>query len=749
MKPNLTSARKGALKALRHGLEVIPLKPSAKVPAEKGWQQKHIKTAGKLKACFLAHPGANYGVTTGGGLDVIDIDGKNGKRALEKLERKYGPLPKTVTVITPGGGLHLYFYARGAEIGNSAGKLGTNIDVRGSGGFAVCAGSIHPNGGVYRYAKGKAPGEVDIAPLPAWVVKKLKTTKLTGSAPVVVLTDKQTARGKKYAERALELEAQRVRNAPAHQRNDTLNRAAFRIGQFQAHGVLAGGKVIAELGEAASACGLAASEITSTIESGIAAGRKQPRALPVTMKSDKKSPIVDDTPKTKGGKLTAVLARLGETDAHNAERFIKRHAHRVLWTPGLGWLVYDDHRWVPDTHNKRLKLATKAMKAIKEEAPLLSGGREKEQRIEFSDQSLNKGAIDRMLALAQPDVAVDDSKLDSDPYLLNVRNGTVDLRTGSLEKHDPADLITRICWVSYKRKAECTRFKRFLRYACDGNKDMAKFLKKAVGYTLTGSVTEQVLFFIYGPHSTGKSTFVNLIRNILGDFGIHTPTKTLLVKQYDNDIPVDIARMKGARMVTALENNPNQQLDEAKIKGMTGGDKLTARFMRQNLFEFDPEFKLWIAINDLPRVRATDDAIWRRIIVLPFKSQVIGDAVNKNLPDKLRKEASGILAWAVRGALLWAKEGLADKSLFDIEKDRWRDQSDTVGRFFNECCQIAEPTELVQASVIFARYTQWCTTNAEKPSSIAVFKARLIELNVTPGRNKKIRGWKGIKLVNQ
>ena len=657
-------------------------------------------------------------------------------------------MPKTVTVITPGGGAHFYFNAPGVEIGNSASKLGTNIDVRGSGGFVVAAGSVHPNGGVYWYAKGKAPDEVEIAALPAWVGKKLKKARLTGAPSVVVLTGKQTARGKRYAERALELEAQRVRNAPMHQRNDTLNRAAFRMGQFLPHCLLEGGKVTAVLGEAASACGLVASEILATIDSGIAGGRKKPRALPLSMKPDKKSPTIDGTAKTKSGKLTAALAKLGETDADNAERFVMRYARCVLWTPGLGWLIHDGHRWVVDAHNKRLKLAMKAMKAIQKEAPLLSGGREKEQRLEFSDQSLNKGALDRMFALVQPDVAVDDNKLAADPDLLNVANGTLDLRTGCLERHDPADLITRICPVKYNGEAKCKRFKKFLRHATDGNKDMAKFLKKAVGYTLTGSTTEQVLFFVHGPHSTGKSTFVNLIRDILGDFGIHTPTKTLLVKQFDSDIPVDIARMKGARMVTAIENNANQQLDEAKIKGMTGGDKLTARFMRQNLFEFEPEFKLWIAINDLPRVRATDDAIWRRIIVLPFKSQVSAE-LDKNLPGKLRKEAPGILAWAVRGALLWTKEGLADKSLFDVEKDRWRKQSDTVGRFFHECCQVVAPTEYVQAGVLLARFQQWCTTNAEKPCSSDVFKSRMIELNVTPKRTKNARLWLGIKLVNQ
>jgi len=611
----------------------------------------------------------------------------------------------------------------------------------------VAPGSVHPNGGIYRYAEGKALGETEIATLPAWVIKKLKKPKIKSAPSPVALTTKQTARGKRYAERALEVEAQRVRNAPAHQANDTLNRAAFRMGQFLPHGLLDRGKVIAVLGEAALARGQALPETRATIDSGIAGGEKQPRAL-FSKKLDKRGPRIPGGDNTEKCKLTAALAKLGETDADNAKRFIKRNAGRILWTPGGGWFVYDGQRWVADAHNKRLKLATKVAKAIRKEARFLSTRKEEDDRLEFSNQSLNKGAIDRMLALAQPDVAVDDNKLDADPYLLNVLNGTLDLRTGRLERHDPADLITRICPVKYSRKAKCKRFKKFLRHATGGNKDMAKFLKKAVGYTLTGSIKEQVLFFVYGPHSTGKSTFVNLIRNLLGDFGIHTPTKTLLVKQYDNDIPVDIARMKGTRMVTALENNPNQQLDEAKIKGMTGGDKQTARFMRQNLFEYLPEFKLWIAINDLPRVRATDDAIWRRIIVLPFKAQVT-TGLDKDLPDKLRKEAPGILAWAVRGALLWDKEGLDDKALFDTEKNRWREQSDTVGRFFNECCQVVSSTESVQAGVLLARYQQWCTTNAEKPCSSDVFKARMIELNVTQKRTKKARLWVGIKLVEQ
>jgi putative DNA primase/helicase len=400
------------------------------------------------------------------------------------------------------------------------------------------------------------------------------------------------------------------------------------------------------------------------------------------------------------------------------------------------------------------------MKAIKRETKYLLGDDEQEHRVKFSDQSLNKGAIDRLLQLAQPEVAVDDDKLDQDPYLLNVPNGTIDLRTGRLEQHDPADLITRLCPTMYSRKSECKQFKQFLRHATDGNKNFMRFLQKAVGYSLTGSAAEQVLFFLHGPTRTGKSTLVNLIRDIVGDYGIHTPTSSLLVKHFDGAIPVDIARMKGARIVTAIESNASQQLDEAKIKSMTGGDKQVARFMRQNLFEFTPEFKLWFAANDMPRVRATDDAIWDRIVVLPFKAQVAaenddnasvesppGAKRDKNLPVKLRAEASGILAWAVKGALLWGKEGLTDKSQFDFEKNNWRKQSDTVGRFFHECCQVVAATEHVQSAVLYARYKHWCVANSEQPSSDRVLKARLIELGVAPKKTKAHTIWLGIRLI--
>ena len=255
-------------------------------------------------------------------------------------------------------------------------------------------------------------------------------------------------------------------------------------------------------------------------------------------------------------------------------------------------------------------------------------------------------------------MTAEDSHLDGDPWLLNVENGTINLRTGRREKHDSRDLLTKIAPVRADRQAKCPLFEKFLRRITDNNTELQLFIQKCVGYTLTGDMSEQVFFFVYGASgNNGKSTLVNLIRKMLGDYGIHTPTDTFLVKQYDNNIPADLARLAGRRMVTAIEANANRQIDEAKIKGITGGEPITARFMRQNDFQFDPEFKLWLVANDRPRVRGTDDAFWRRVRLIPLNVAIPADEVDPDLPVKPKRSWPGILAWAVRGCLKWEKGG--------------------------------------------------------------------------------------------
>lgn len=234
---------------------------------------------------------------------------------------------------------------------------------------------------------------------------------------------------------------------------------------------------------------------------------------------------------------------------------------------------------------------------------------------------------------------------------------------------------------------------------------------------------------------------------MLGDYAAHTPTETLLTKNYDNAIPADLARLEGKRMVTAIESNVNRQLDEAKIKAMTGGEPITARHLYKNFSEFIPQFKLWFVANDRPHVRATDEAIWRRIRVIPLNVKIPANEVDPDLSSKLRAELPGILSWAIRGALMWKREGLSQpESVLSASAD-WRKSVDHVRRFVTEtlitgCAQ----DEVVPAGELHSRFKTWCVRTGERPISAGRFKARLEEMfDLTHAQTKRGSEWRGVR----
>jgi putative DNA primase/helicase len=307
--------------------------------------------------------------------------------------------------------------------------------------------------------------------------------------------------------------------------------------------------------------------------------------------------------------------------------------------------------------------------------------------------------------------------------------------------------LTKLAPVRANRRAKCPLFKKFLHRITGDDADLWTFIQKAVGYSLTGSTTEQVFFFVHGKSgNNGKSTLVNLVRDLLGDYGCHTPTETLLVKQYDNNIPADLARLVGTRMVTAIEADANRHLAEAKIKAMTGGEPIVARFMRQNFFSFQPEYKLWLVANDRPRVRGTDQAFWRRVRVIPLGVEIPRKERDQNLSEKLRDEWPGILAWAVRGCLKWQAEGLSQPKAVRSATKVWHREMDHLKKFVGEQLIFA-PGHKIPASQLFDLYKKWCSANGEEPLTVQAFKAKLQESNdITHTRVKGKSWWRGIKL---
>jgi putative DNA primase/helicase len=325
-----------------------------------------------------------------------------------------------------------------------------------------------------------------------------------------------------------------------------------------------------------------------------------------------------------------------------------------------------------------------------------------------------------------------------------VANGTLDLRTGTLGSHDPAHRLTRLTPIVHDAHARSPAFERFLRQRLGHAPELIAFLQKAVGLTLTGAVSEQVLFFLHGDGRTGKSTFVNLIRELLGGLAVHTPVESFTTKPYET-IRTDLARMAGARMVTAGEIHPSQQFDEAAIKGLTGGDPITARFMRQDLFQYMPQFKLWLYANHFPKVRATDNAFWRRIRVLPFISVVPEGKVEQGLPERLRAELPGVLNWAVTGCLAWQREGLDPPDVVRAATEAWRHGADHVSRYLRERT-VPETGARIGAAELLADFGAWCAAAGEQPVSPATFKERLTALGRVSRKTNRGHFWLGLRL---
>jgi len=276
--------------------------------------------------------------------------------------------------------------------------------------------------------------------------------------------------------------------------------------------------------------------------------------------------------------------------------------------------------------------------------------------------------------------------------------------------HDRELLLTKIANVTYDPVAKCPNWLKFLDSIFEdqeGKEEIIEFLQKAIGYTLTGDISEQVIFFLYGTGRNGKSTFINTIQTILGDYGRQTGSDTFIKKHNDNGINNDIARLDGSRFVSAVESEEGQQLSESLVKQITGGERMSARFLRQEFFEFTPEFKVFFTTNSKPIIKGSDEGIWRRIRLIPFTVTIPKKKVDKYLPQKLEKEMPGILKWAVEGCVKWQKEGLKEPDAIKQATQGYREDMDILGPFINEKCT-TNPLAKVEAKMLYDEYKRWC-----------------------------------------
>lgn len=438
------------------------------------------------------------------------------------------------------------------------------------------------------------------------------------------------------------------------------------------------------------------------------------------------------------------------TDLGNARRLVHEHGDTLRYAPQLGtWLTWDTSRWAEDITGQVQRRAKQTVDAMLTQ--IASGELERDDAKQLSAHWLRSQSaprIEAMISLAktEPQMPVLVSDLDADHWALNTPDGVIDLRTGTLIPHDRNALHTKLAPVRYDPAATCPTWLWFLDWAMQGDDKLVAFIKRAVGYSLTGSVAEQVLFFLHGAGENGKSTLLNVLQDLIGDYSVTAESELLLATEHASH-PTGLTDLVGRRFVVAQELEDGRRLAEALVKQLTGGDIIKARRMRQDFFQFKPSHKLWMAANHKPGVRGTDHAIWRRIRLIPFLATVAPGQRDERLPEKLRAELPGILNWAIEGCLEWQRSGLQPPAAVLEATTAYRAEQDHVGRFLAECCELDE-TVAVPARDLRAAYESWCDENGERPWSAKAIGAQLADRGldrVKAGRDHTFH-WVGIRL---
>jgi putative DNA primase/helicase len=396
------------------------------------------------------------------------------------------------------------------------------------------------------------------------------------------------------------------------------------------------------------------------------------------------------------------------TDAGNAELFANLYGNQLRYDHSRGhWLLWEGHRWASDTDGEVYRLAKDAARA-RYLAAVGIGDLELRKKVsEFAVRSESRQKLEACLALAQNEHPIADSGMnwDTDSYLLGVANGVLDLRTGNLRPGRPEDRLTMRVPVDYDPTAESPRWDQFLHQVFQCDWELIGFVQRAVGYSLTGSVREQVLFLCNGSGANGKSVFLATLRHLAGDYALNIPF-TVLELQQRPSLTNDLAAMVGKRLVTSSETNESTRLNEARIKALTGGDPITARFLYSESFTFDPVAKFWLAVNHLPLVRDDTYGFWRRVLVLPFRQRFSGRDADPDLAHKLHAELSGILAWAIQGALNWRVVGLAPPDAVKVATEAYLEENDELAPFIADRCVVSENIR-IEPGQIFSEYQHW------------------------------------------
>jgi putative DNA primase/helicase len=696
-----------ALDALRYaeaGIPIFPLrgKQPIEVPGTAnvdgviipqgsgGFHQATID-AGKIERWWQAYPDANIGTPTGHHtdamtgqpnaqpFDVLDIDvDKGGLDSIATLIDANGALPETWYQVTGTGGHHYGFRSDGT-VRNSAGGIAPGIDVRGTGGYIVVAPSIHPKT-LEPYEWFGAPWASELADWPEWLRRAIKevSQRRNGSATVGA-------------------------RIPLGVQEATLTRIAGAMRRQ--------GSTEAEI--------LAALRVVS-----------QERCDPPVAEADT-ARIAKSISSYEPGEPLIDFAR---DDGGNAERLVNRYGdvlrHVADARQGEGWYHYDGRVW-QESISKVVQYQLETARAYQEAAeamPNPEGATAEDQELRnvrkahMANAKLcaqERGITSaRKLAATFPEIEVKRAELDANPFDFAVANGVIDMRSGELREHNSLDLITRMSPVAYDPEARSELWESYLDWLTKSRQDLKDFLQAAVGYSLTGDTREEKLFFIHGPAASGKTTFIEAVKTVLGGYAMTADFSTFLKGHDVGRARPDIARMSGARFVSSVEVDQGKRLAEGLVKQMTGGDMMVARFLYATEFEFPPTHKLWLVANDAPKVSNEDDGLWRRILRIPCDNVVPEGQRDPTLKARLRDPLDvgpAVLAWAIEGARRWHQAGKLVVPEVVIEAtEAYRESQDPLTDFLAECCELGSTYKVAMAD-LYSAYLAYCKLYHSKP----------------------------------
>lgn len=756
-----------------------------KHPRLDDWTQKGSTEPAQLSRWWKRWPSANVGIVTGKGsrLAVVDVDPRNGgELTLDTLWATHGHFPDTPMVLTGGGGQHYYFTV---DDPIPSFDLGPGINFQADGGRQVVAPpSMHQSGRPYSWEASADPDDIPLAPLPRWILAAATAHEarvLTPRVPLPeTLPDVTMARLKVSARIKYLIQTGEDPDNPARYPSRSEKVSAVLHAMIAAEhddATMAAVLLNAEFGISDKPLGQKNArspryqQDTLVWVSGEIARARARHTENRTGQGPRAAPMMQGELPEKQESGTGSTPSLGWNDYVNALALVLDHGDNLRYCyPWKSWLVWNGQYWERDTSGKLMRLAKQTIKQLARRAAELEDDKAK-ALFKHVKESLSTGKLKAMIESAQSElgIPVQPEDFDTHPLLLNVQNGTIDLTTGICRPHNRDDLLTKCLPYAYDAHATCPTWEHFLwrimggtittdepemstaelesRYTADERaRALTGFLQRAIGYALTGSTREQCLFILQGITKTGKSTFLATLRALFGPYGQQADMGSFMHKDRQ-EVRNDLADLAGSRFVCALESQEGQRLAESLVKQLTGGaDMIKARFLFQEYFTFKPQFKIFLGTNHKPVIKETDGAIWERIRLVPFTVQIPVAEQDKSLDEKLQQELSGIAAWALRGCLEWQRRGdLCAPEAVIHATARYREESDTIGRFIEECCLVS-PQVQVKASEVYDAYKRWCEASGEHAVTLTKFGSRLEDQGFS--KEKKGTVWrKGLTLI--